>query len=140
MVTVRPGPRPTGEPFRSDRYFEVWQYSVGHGRLLLRSTRDRPPATASSTRRPTRIEVHFTGVGLMLLGPAYEGLVVRSATDEESSTVLRDRGIELEECQYVFALADDPSMGFGVSAPPQGHEDGGGVDDPSWFGHMVGTG
>lgn len=122
---------PTGELFRSDRYFTVWQYGVGHRRLLLRSTRDRPPAT--------RVEVHFAGVGLMLLRPAYQGLAVRRATDEESRAVVRDHGIELEEGQYVFALAGDLSAGFVVSAPPQWHEDEGGVDDPSWFGHMVGT-
>jgi len=122
---------PTGVLYRSDRYFKVWQYSVGHCRLLLRSTRDRPPAT--------RIEVHFAGVGLMLLRPTYQGLTVRRATEEESRTIVRDHGIELEEGQYVFALGEDVSSGFVVSAPPQWHEDEGGVDDPSWFGHMVGT-
>ncbi|MFJ9800095.1 hypothetical protein [Streptomyces wuyuanensis] len=50
-----------------------------------------------------------------------------------------DHGIEVREGQYVFALADDLSMGLAVSAPPRWHEDDGGVDDPSWFGHMVGT-
>ncbi|MFJ6947901.1 hypothetical protein ACISU4_25185, partial [Streptomyces wuyuanensis] len=66
-------------------------------------------------------------------------MAVRRATDEESRTVLRDHRIELEECQYVFALADDLSMGFVVSAPQRWHEDEGGADDPSWLGHMVGT-
>ncbi|MFH9614564.1 hypothetical protein ACH4MM_12680 [Streptomyces pratensis] len=122
---------PTGVLFRSDRQFKVWQYSVGHRRLLLRSPRARPLAT--------RIEVYFACVGLMLLRPAYHGLAVRRATDEESRTVIGDHGIELEEGAYVFALGENLSSGFVVSAPPQWHEDEGGVDDPSWFGHMVGT-
>ncbi|MEU6706115.1 hypothetical protein [Streptomyces wuyuanensis] len=68
-------------------------------------------------------------------------MAARRPTDEESRTVLRDHRIELEECQYVRALADDLSMGLVVSAPHRWHEDEdeGGADDPSWFGHMVGT-
>lgn len=130
-MTGLSGLRPTGELLRPDRYFKVGQYSVGHRRLLLRSPRDTPQAT--------RVEVHFACVELMLLRPSSQGLVVRSTTDGESRTVLHEHGIEPQEGQYVFALADDLSMGFVISAPPQRHEDESGVDDPSWFGHMVGT-
>ncbi|WP_149179334.1 hypothetical protein [Streptomyces sp. TRM49041] len=121
---------PKDELYRSDRYFKVWQYTVGHRRLLLRSTRDRPPFT--------RIDVHFGAVGLMLLRPVYDGLLIRRATDEECARVSREYGVEMEPGQHLFALAEDLSS-FVISAQPQWHEDEGGVDDPSWFGHMVGT-
>lgn len=123
-------PEPTGpELFRSDRYFKVWQYTVGHRRLLLRSSRDRPPET--------RIDVHFANVSLMVLRPSYEGLVIRRADDEECEKVGLDYGVEVLPGR-LFALGHG-LRSFVVSAPPQWHEDEGEMDDPSWFGQMRGT-
>lgn len=117
------------EIFRSDRYFKVWQYTVSHRRLLLRSTRDRPPTT--------RIDIHFGVVGVMLIRPSYDGLVIRRASDEECMKVSFDYGVEVRPGR-LFALGGDLKS-FIVSAPPQWHEDEGEMDDPSWFGHMPGT-
>jgi hypothetical protein len=117
------------ELFRSDRYFKVWQYSVGHRRLLLRSSRDMPPAT--------RIDIHFANVDLMLLRPHYDGLVIRRADDEECEKAGLDYGVEVKPGR-LFVLGDG-LRSFVVSAPPQWHEDEGAMDDPSWFGHMRGT-
>ena len=123
-------PEPTGpELFRSDRYFKVWQYTVGHRRLLLRSSRDRPPET--------RIDVHFANVSIMVLRPSYEGLVIRRADDEECEKVGLDYGVEVLPGR-LFALGHG-LRSFVVSAPPQWHEDEGEMDDPSWFGQMRGT-
>lgn len=117
------------EMFRSDRYFQVWQYTVGHRRLLLRSSRDRPPQT--------RIDIHFGNVDLMLLRSGYDGLVIRRADDEECERVGLDHGLEVSPGR-LFLLGRD-LRSFVVSAPPQWHEDEGGMDDPSWFGPMRGT-
>nr|BFD86908.1 hypothetical protein StreXyl84_63090 [Streptomyces sp. Xyl84] len=123
-------PAATGpELFRSDRYFKVWQYTVGHRRLLLRSSRDRPPQT--------RIDVHFANVDLMVLRPGYNGLAIRRADDEECRTVGLDYGVDVLPGR-LFALGDG-LRSFVVSAPPQWHEDEGEMDDPSWFGQMRGT-
>ncbi|ELP61384.1 hypothetical protein ACKI1I_18045 [Streptomyces turgidiscabies] len=123
-------PGSTGsEIFRSDRHFEVWQYAVGHRRLLLRSSRDRPP--------DTRIEIYFANVDLMLLRPGYDGLVIRRADDEECEKVSRDHGAEVKPGRLYLLGGDLRS--FVVSAPPQWHEDEGAMDDPSWFGPLRGT-
>lgn len=115
--------------FRSDRYFKVWQYAVGHRRLLLRSSRDRPP--------DTRIDIHFGNVDLMLLRPGYDGLVIRRANDEECGKVSLDYGVDVKPGR-LFVLGDG-LRSFVVSAPPQWHEDEGTMDDPTWFGPMRGT-
>ncbi|MCZ0204543.1 hypothetical protein OZK63_03830 [Streptomyces sp. UMAF16] len=123
-------PESTGsEMFRSDRYFKVWQYTVSHRRLLLRSSRDRPP--------DTRIDIHFGNVDLLLLRPAYDGLVIRQADDEECEQVGLDYGVEVEPGR-LFVLGGG-LRSFVLSAPPQWHEDEGAMDDPSWFGPLRGT-
>ncbi|WP_416519952.1 hypothetical protein [Streptomyces achromogenes] len=123
-------PESTGsEMFRSDRYFKVWQYTVSHRRLLLRSSRDRPP--------DTRIDIHFGNVDLLLLRPAYDGLVIRQAGAEECEQVGLDYGVEVEPGR-LFVLGGG-LRSFVLSAPPQWHEDEGAMDDPSWFGPLRGT-
>lgn len=121
-----PGP---GELFRSERYFKVWQFTVSHNRLLLRSTRDRPPAT--------RIDIHFGDVTLMLLRPSYEGIIIRRGSDEECFAVSEQYEVEVRPGELFVLGAGLRS--FVVSAPPQWHEDEGGFKDPSYFGHMMGT-
>ncbi|GGR87770.1 hypothetical protein GCM10010269_28690 [Streptomyces humidus] len=129
-------PEATGsEMFRADRFFQVWQYAVGHRRLLLRSSRDRPP--------DTRIDIHFGNVDLMLLRPGYDGLVIRRADDEECRKAGLDHGVEVAPGR-LFVLGGGLMSGGGlrsfvVSAPPQWHEDEGAMDDPSWFGPLRGT-
>ncbi|MEW2119188.1 hypothetical protein AB0945_29150 [Streptomyces sp. NPDC005474] len=117
------------EMFRSDRYFQVWQYAVGHRRLLLRSSRDRPP--------DTRLEIYFANVDLMVLRPNYDGLVIRRADDEECRKAGLDYGVEVKPGR-LFLLGGG-LRSFVVSAPPQWHEDEGAMDDPSWFGPLRGT-
>lgn len=117
------------ELYRSDRYFKVWQYTVSHCRLLLRSTRDNPPSS--------RIDVHFGGLSLMVLRPYYDGLVIREGSSDECALLTSQYGVAVNP-GYLFVLGHDLSS-FVVSGRPQWHEDEGGFNDPSWFGHMIGT-
>lgn len=117
------------ELYRSDRHFKVWQYTVSHRRLLLRSTRDKPPET--------RIDVHFGAVSFMLLCPYYDGLIIREGSDKECQWIINEYGAEVKS-GYLFVLGRGFSS-FVVSGKPQWHEDDGGSKDPSWFGHMIGT-
>jgi hypothetical protein len=73
----------------------------------------------------------------MLLRPSYDGLLIRRASPEERERVSLDYGIEVKSGR-LFAFGESLSS-FVVSAEPQWHEDEGGLDDPSWFGHMTGT-
>ncbi|MCP3819226.1 hypothetical protein NLX86_14270 [Streptomyces sp. A3M-1-3] len=117
------------ELYRSDRYFKVWQYTVSHCRLLLRSTRDNPPST--------RIDVHFGGVSHMMLRPHYDGLVIREGTADECARLEQEYGVQITSGN-LFVLGENLSS-FVVAGRPQWHEDQGGFGDPSWFGHMIGT-
>ncbi|GAA0577146.1 hypothetical protein GCM10010394_02090 [Streptomyces crystallinus] len=117
------------ELFRSDRYYKVWQYTVSHRRLLLRSSRDNPPST--------RIDVHFGGVTLMSLQPYYDGLTIRRGTASESTEIASRHGIEVNPRQ--LHVLGEGLTSYVVSGPVQWYEDDGGFDSPSWFGHMRGT-
>lgn len=115
--------------FQSERYFKVWQYSVSKSRLLLRSTRDSPPAT--------RIDIHFGAVGLMLLRPYYDGISIRRSSEQERALV--DVRYDSADIAGELFLIGEELKSFVISAAPQWHEDEGGFYDPSWFGHMIGT-
>jgi hypothetical protein len=115
--------------FRSPRYFKVWQYTVSHRRLLLRSSRDVPPNT--------RIDVHFGAVSAMLLKPFYDGLVIRQPSEKEFG-IIAEKGGPIPDGARVYIL-DGEYPGFVISGRVQWHEDEGTSSDPSWFGHMIGT-
>lgn len=115
--------------FESPRYFKVWQYTVSHCRLLLRSTRGD---TAN-----TRIDVHFGAISAMLLRPYYDGLTIRRASEDELTFVTGASG-EVPRGAVVHII-DGEYPSFVVSGQVQWHEDEGEYSDPSWFGHMVGT-
>ena len=55
----------TGSLFVSDRFFQIWRYTVSHRQLLLRSTK--------SDVAHTRIEILFKDVSLMLMELRSEG-------------------------------------------------------------------
>ncbi|GAA2836170.1 hypothetical protein GCM10010452_75490 [Crossiella cryophila] len=66
---------PGAELFRSDRTFQVWDYTASHCRLLLRSPGDGDR---------TRVDLVFAGVSSMRLSTAYVGgLRIRCATGSE---------------------------------------------------------
>jgi len=125
--------------YESDRYFQIWQYSVSKCRLLLRSTRDNPPAT--------RVDIHFGGVGIMLLRPAYDGISIRYASVAERKQVDERYGAAgipgelyiISAPSEIKAEFDQRLQSFVTAGPLQWHEDDGYYDAPSWFGHMPGT-
>ena len=118
-----------GQFFESPRYFKVWTYTVSHCRLLLRSTKEGG--------LPSRIDVYFGGVERMLLRPYYDGLRVAEA-DTAALDSYRDRYGEVAAGYTLFTL--EPDLGsFVVAGVLQWHEDAGGFEDPSYFGHFLGA-
>ncbi|MBO2460308.1 hypothetical protein [Actinomadura violacea] len=115
--------------FESARFFKVWQYTVSHRRLLLRSSRERPPNT--------RIDLHFGAVSFVLLYPFYDGLRIRHPDSEELEMVAQLSG-DVPSGAHVY-LIEGSRPSFIISGRMQWHEDEGGTSDPSWFGHMLGT-
>lgn len=62
------------ENFRSERRFEIWDYTVSHSQLLLRS--------AKTNSEQTRIEVLFKGVKLMNLPTYLDGISVEKGSGD----------------------------------------------------------
>ena len=69
-------------PFLSDRTFQVWEYQVSHGQLLIRSA-SIPEETESGTRE--NIDLLCYGVEYMALPTILAGVELGAATAEEIS-------------------------------------------------------
>ena len=109
----------------SPRQFQIWSYTVGHGQLLLRSTK--------TTDFSTRIDVLFKDVGAIHLPMTLDGLALTEATEDEkvelrpqiASPRLRDR--------KVFVVSGSNFTGYVVAGMVAWHEDDLEYYDPSYF-------
>ncbi|GES29171.1 hypothetical protein AB0G60_24430 [Streptomyces angustmyceticus] len=116
------------EVYESDRRFKVWQYTVSHRRLLLRSSREE---------YGTRIDILFAGVEHMCIKRMYDGLVIRQGTEEDARRISEALDIEVD-VQSLYLLGHGISS-FVISGRPQWREDDGYNDAPSRLGHLPGT-
>lgn len=117
------------EVFESERFFQVWAFTVSKTKLLLRST--------DNGGLSTRIDLYFGGVHRMLLKPEYSGLRAAPA-DRADVELYRERYGEIEPGPTLFTL--EPRLeSFVVAGVMQWHEDEGGFRDPSYFGHFLGA-
>ena len=111
------------------RRFQVWQYTVSHAVLLLRSYRPS---------YETRIDVCFPAVSLMHLKDGYDTLTLDLATEEEKLEFLTVRNVAIDGLRgklYVLNNGD----GYIVSASCKWNEDEGDHHTPSVFGPLRGT-
>ncbi|WP_157868473.1 hypothetical protein [Streptomyces caatingaensis] len=111
-----------------ERKFQVWQYSVSHSVLLLRSFHPQ--------KYTTRIDVAFPAVTLMHLQPSYETLSVRQATEEERLRIL---GATAEKITHGNLFLLNEGEGYVHAADFSWHEDSGDHHTPSSFGPLRGT-
>jgi len=65
--------------FSSDRFFQVWKYTVSHKCLLIWSTR--------SDEIATRIEILFWGVNRMELPTTFHGLKILEVSNVDETLV-----------------------------------------------------
>jgi hypothetical protein len=111
-----------------ERDFQIWQYSVSHSMLLLRS--------AAEGDLETRIDVLFAAVELMHLQPLYHRLEINEANDEERVEVLGDRLSEIIPGKLFLINGGE---GYVVARRCSWHEDLGDHHAPSRFGPLRGT-
>lgn len=71
----------TATPRTEDRDFQVWQFLVGHGQLLIRSPISLE--SASQPARRTNVDLLFAGVRYMAVPRFLRGLVIEAATPDE---------------------------------------------------------
>lgn len=117
--------RPVEPPlidFRT-RVFQVWEYSVGMSRLLLRSVR--------VGTHDTRVDVLFQGVTAMKLPTSLPGLVIWAANDQQSADITETTGLLPDEDYRFFVLSGTPSYGYVVAAVCVHAEDNGEYFEPS---------
>ena len=68
-------------PQRSDRTFQVWEYQISHGQLLIRSP--KAPATETSPEFLTNIDLVCLGVEYMAIPRSLRGLELSVPTSDE---------------------------------------------------------
>lgn len=107
---------------RPERTFQLWAYTVGMARLLLRSTKNET--------FPTRIDVVFQNVTALQLPTSLDGLVVTDADDELARRIESDTGILREESHF-FAIETARGVGYIVAGVMVSGEDEGEYFDPS---------
>ncbi|MEV8637569.1 hypothetical protein AB0395_38595 [Streptosporangium sp. NPDC051023] len=110
------------------RGFQVWQYSVSHSTLLLRSV--------NVAGFSTRIDVVFVGVELMLIRPTYSKLIIFCVEGDEKREILVNESEEVIGKQ-LFLL--DGKASYVVAGGFSWHEDAGDHHTPSRFGPLRGT-
>lgn len=107
---------------RPERRFQLWDYTVGMARLLLRSTKNETFTT--------RIDVLFQNVKAMQLPTSLDGLVVTEADDELAKRIASETGILREESHF-FAIETARGVGYVVAGVMVSREDEGEYFDPS---------
>src|SRR4051794_31587126 len=118
---------------RFDRMFQIWQYTVGHGQLLIRSTRTEDLATPVDVLFKTRVDVLFKGVVALHMPTVFHGLLVTEVSEIESSSMNLQLGLlSIAGCK-VFMVTGSSFQGYVVAAAVFFHEDDGHHNDPSYF-------
>ena len=108
---------------RAERCFQLWSYSVGMARLLLRSTK--------SDTFATRIDVLFQNVKALKLPTSLDGLVVTDADVEEAMRISSETGILPAEGARIFTVRSGAFDGYIVAGVCVVAEDEGEYFEPS---------
>ena len=110
----------------SERMFQMWKYTVGHGQLLLRSTK--------APDFPTRIDVFFKGVTAIHLPTCFTGLSIEEGTeaDVEKLCTLRESS-SFNGGIKVYRVEGADFLGYVAASMVACHEDEGEYYDPSFF-------
>jgi hypothetical protein len=108
---------------RRERVFQLWAYTVGMSRLLLRSTK--------SDTFQTRVEVMFQNVKAIQLPTVLEGLVVAEADRDLAQRIEVETGLTCDEGSRFFGLRTSHGTGYVVAGAMVSDEDEGEYFEPS---------
>src|SRR5215831_18564910 len=113
------------ELLMSLRMFQVWDYTIGHKQLLLRSTKGNPS--------DNRIDVYFKDVGAICLPTVLNGLKISEAGDVDRSVLLSKMTNETVNGRKLYLIESSAFQGYLLAGMIAWHEDDGAYDDPSYF-------
>jgi hypothetical protein len=111
--------------FSSPRYFRIWKFEIGHGQLLLRSTKEDYPSG--------RLDVYFTRVKFMNIPVNMKGLsIIEGAPNDSIEIYSAYKGV-FELCGKTYHIEGEHYKGFIVADDVVWHSDNGNYDDPSYW-------
>jgi hypothetical protein len=110
---------------RSERVFQVWAYTVGMRRLLLRSTKTETFST--------RIDVLFQNVKALMLATSIEGLVVGPAGEALSERITADTSLLPDDGTHFYRVEMSAGSGYVVAGVVVEDEDSGEYFEPSKY-------
>lgn len=113
------------EIISSNRFFQVWSYSVSHRELILRSTK--------SADLTTRIDVFFKGVEEVHLPAQSNGLSIEEISGVNIDEFRRLRRAPFGKDVKIFVVRGDDFVGYVAALIALSHEDDGEYHDPSFF-------
>jgi hypothetical protein len=106
-----------------DRIFQMWAYTVGMGRLLLRATK--------TPTFQTRIDVLFQDVRAVVLPARLEGVSVRIGSSADRSRVVASIGQWLSADVDLYVIEGMDYVGYVLASVCMLHEDEGEYDEES---------
>jgi hypothetical protein len=115
----------TGVLFNSQRTFQIWEYTVGHGQLLLRSPK--------ADDMPKRIDVLFKNVAAIHLLTTLNSLTISEANEEDQIDSQLQVGSQILMDRKVFLVRSSEFVGYVIAGTVAWHEDEGEYYDPSFF-------
>jgi hypothetical protein len=110
---------------RPERVFQVWAYTVGMGRLLLRSTK--------SEAFSTRVDVVFQNVKAVCLPTELDGLVVAEAEGVVFDRIVSETGLLPDAETVFFGVECSGRVGYVVAGVVVEDEDEGEYFEPSRY-------
>ena len=115
------------------RFFQMWQYTVGHSQLLLRSVKRDDFVT--------RVDVLFKNVSVIQLPTTFDALSISELSEgEEISHILPDFRHEKGKKNFVVRGSQSQVVGYVIAGALAFHEDDLEYHDPSHFWSTSGIG
>ncbi|MEU7434671.1 hypothetical protein AB0B07_28135 [Streptomyces sioyaensis] len=109
-----------------DRLFKIWEYTVSHQTLLLRSDTD------VKMKPGPRIEIYVGGVQTLFMNSMMYGLTIWRANEHEAADISARHGVNAD-ATVTYKLSSSNTEGFLVSGRPSWRKAERGIDEPTLF-------
>jgi hypothetical protein len=113
------------ELLNSSRQYQIWEYTVGHQQLLLRSIK--------APDQPTRIDILFKNVAAIHLPASWQGLTISEASASERGDLQLQVEVAHLGDRKVFVVRGANFVGYVIAGVMAWHEDEGEYYDTSYF-------
>ena len=105
------------------RDFQLWNYQVSHGMLLLRSPKN--------SGHPTRVEIAFKNVHAIKLPTAMRDIAIAVADERSAQLIREEAGVPTDGGEVFLIKGGGGTKGYVIAGIAFGQEDEGHYADPS---------